>query len=199
MDLDNSKKRSVIQVLVDGSGKKHYLPPRKRRVFKNNLVIRLIIPGTIPSKKNCQVADMNKKRVESILRSSFGRPITEDIIERVLSVKPFIRNSSRYKKWEDKAREDLVKQCARWHDSYSKYGLSYPIKTATISIYHYWADPKERDNSNKAESIHDTLVASGIISNDSSLCLYKNTAEADVYKGEILQHETVVVITAHDW
>lgn len=199
MNDEKNKKRSVIQVLTDGEGNKHYLPPRKKRLFENNLVIRLIIPGTIPSKKNCQIADMNKKRVESILRSSIGRPITEDIIERVLSVKPYIRNSKRYKDWEDRVRPDLVKQCARWHDSYNKHGLSYPITVATISIYHYWADPKERDNSNKAESIHDTLVAAGILSSDSSKCLYKNTAEAEIYKGEINKHETVIVITAHEW
>jgi len=204
MEADNKikvkvKVKVVIQSMVDGEGTRHFLPPRKKRVFKNNLVIRLIIPGTLPSKKNCQVADTNKKKIESILRSSFGRPITNEIIDRVLAVKPYIRNSSRYKQWEDRVRPDLVIQCARWHESYKKHNLSYPITAATISIYHYWADPKERDNSNKAESIHDTLVAAGIISADSSRCLYKNTSEAGMYKGEILKHQTIVVITAHEW
>lgn len=191
--------KQIIQSILDGAGVRHYLPPRRKRVFEKNLIIRLVIPGTIPSKKNCQIADGQKNKVEGILRRSMGQPVTQQLIDDILAVKPYIRNSERYKKWEEKAKPDLLAQCARWHVSYAKQGLSYPITKATISIYHYWADPKERDNSNKAESIHDTLVAAGILSSDSSRCLYKNTAEADMYKGEILKHTTVVVLTAHEW
>ncbi len=197
--IEKKKKRAITHTLATGDGKRYFVPPRKDQKFKENLVLRFVIPGTIPSKKNCQVPEGNKKRIESILRSQLNRPVTEELIKQVLDVKPYIRSSQRYQKWEDKCREDLVKQAARWKVSYESKGLLFPITKATISIYHYWADPKSRDNSNKAESIHDTLVACGILSNDDHKCLYKTAAEAGLYKGEINHHLTVFTITAHEW
>lgn len=195
----NRVKRAFTRSIMDGAGKKIYIPARHKRVFKENLVMTFVIEGTIPSKKNCQVPDANKKRTESILRRNFGQPVTEELIQELLGVKPFIRRSRRYMKWEERIRPDLVAQAARWSASYEKKKLIFPITKATITIYHYWADPKSRDNSNKAESIHDTLVACGILSDDDHKCLYKNSAEADLYAGEINKHITEFTITAHEW
>lgn len=193
------KKRTIIQTIKDGAGNIYHIPPRKKRVFKNNLVLRFVIPKVIPSKKNCQVPSWNRNRAEKVLKNHLGKPVTLDLIEIILSIKPYIRSSNRYKNWEGPASEDLVLQAARWKKTYSKHGLNFPITKATISIYHYWKDDVARDNSNKAESIHDTLVLCGILSDDKHQCLYKNTAEADIYPDSILDHLTIFHLTAHEW
>ena len=193
------EKRPLILGIRNGAGERQQLPPRKKIKYEKSLVIRLVITGAIPSKKNCQVADRNNQALMSLLNSCRHRVLTQSDIDQIMAIKPFIRNSKRYQDWEEKIRPDLVAQCARWQSVYSKYGLIYPITKASISIYHYWADPKARDNSNKAESIHDTLVNAGIISDDSGACLFKNAAESAVYKGEILEHQTMIVITAYEW
>lgn len=161
--------------------------------------MRFVIPGVIPSKKNCQVPTINKNRIEKILRYYLGQPITEEAIQQILDIKPFIRSSNRYKDWEKPVREDLILQAARYKKTYAKKGLSFPVTRATITIYHYWQDNAERDNSNKAESIHDTLVACGILLSDRHQVLYKHSSEADVYSGELNDHLTIFTITAHDW
>lgn len=191
------KKRRIIQTIADGAGNRYHIPPRKIRKFKHNLVMRFVIPGTIPSKKNCQIPSISKKRIQKLLK--LGQPVTAEILKQVLDVKPYIRNSDRYKDWEEPVRADLVAQANRWKNTYAQKGLTFPILKATISIYHYWKDNAARDNSNKAESIHDSLVACGILSSDSHQCLYKNAAEADVYLGEITDHLTIFTITAHQW
>ena len=199
-DPDEPKKKGTkIQTIADGKGKRYHIPPRKEPKFQDNLVLRFVIAGTIPSKKNCQVPVANKRKVEGILNRKFGQTIDKVLIDEILAVKPFIRRSARYNKWEDRVRDDLVLQAARWIDSYASKELKFPIKKASIAIYHYWADPKERDNSNKAESIHDALVACGIILKDSSNCLYKTAAEAGLYRDELNKHLTIFTITAHEW
>lgn len=192
-------KRAIIQSIIDGAGKKWNLPPRKKRIYKNNLIMRFIIPGILPSKKNCQIPSINRNRQKKILQNNLGKPVTQDIIEQILAIKPYIRSSERYKKWEEPVCQDLVLQAARWHKTYENKALSFPITKATITIYHYWKDDAARDNSNKAESIHDTLVKIGVIADDRWQVLYKHTAEADNYSGEILEHLTVFTITAHEW
>lgn len=192
-------KRMITQTMATGDGKRYHIPKRKVRRFEYNLPMRFLIVGTIPSKKNCQLADANKSRINSILQRFKGRELTQEIIDEVLSVRPFIRNSERYKKWEERWRADLVLQAAEWKVTYEKHGLTFPLTKATISIYHFWKDNQERDNSNKAESIHDTLVACGILSSDAHQCLYRFETAADVYKDDILRHLTTFTITAHEW
>ncbi len=172
-------------------------PPRKKLDAKKWLHFRFAITGTIPSKKNRQIASINWNKINGILNKH--KLITHGVIKKVNAVKPYIRRSGAYEKWEIEFRENIVKQAAEWSKAYEKHGVVFPLKKATISIYHYWADNKIRDNSNKMESINDALVACGIITSDAARNLPRITAEAGVYSGEILDHITLITISAFDW
>jgi hypothetical protein len=193
----NRAKRPILQGIRNGAGEMIKLPPRRKFKPKKCLILRFVIADTVPSKKNRAVPDSNKSKIKGIL--SRRHLVTKEVIDEVLKVKPFIRNSAEFKKWEDATRADLILQAARWHKTYEKHNLSYPITRCSIAIYHYWAENKRRDNSNKQESIHDILVSTGIISDDTHQCLRRTESEADVYHGEILDHITTITISAYDW
>lgn len=190
-----------IQTIADGAGNRYHIPPRKNVKHAVNLAMRFVIPGIIPSKKNSQIALINSKRIDDMLRYTMKKKlkVDEDLIERIHNVKPHIVNANRYVKWEKAVIEDLILQKNTWLQSYQHKGIQFPIRKATISVYHYWKDNIRRDNSNKAEGIHDALVKAGILLDDDYKCLYKTISEADMYSGEILDHLTIFTITAHEW
>lgn len=192
-------KRTIIQTIRDGAGNVYHIPPRKKRKFSKNIVMRFVIPGTIPSKKNCTIPSISWNRIESILKPHIGKIMPPTVIDQIKAVKPFIRNSNRYLKWEQIWMADVALQADRWHKAHKIHGISFPVTKATITIYHYWKDDISRDNGNKAESIHDMLVRANILSNDDHQCLYKNVSEGDLYQGETLDHLTIFTITAHEW
>lgn len=183
------------------------LPPRK--VFKpaKTLVLRFSIVGTIPSKKNRQVADKNTKRLigifNSFLQDHSGKPVSPGLIrglqKQVLEVKPYIRHSKGFEEWEAKTRTSLAEQASKWKESYAKDGLIFPITKCSISIYHYWKDRIVRDNSNKQETINDMLVSAGIIASDGAHCRRSGKDEAEVYKDEIWEHYTLITLCAYAW
>lgn len=194
------KKRAIIQTIMDGSGNRYHIPPRKSHAHDKNLIIRLVIPGRIPSKKNRQIATINYMRIIRLFGSFFGRPFDRSMAKQLLAeIKPYIRPADDYLKWEEEIKADIIKQCARWQQSYSAHGLTFPITRCRISVYHYWKDRYTRDNSNKAEGIHDMLVSAGIITQDAYENMYKNTSEAECYKGEVIDNLTIITITAHSW
>lgn len=183
--------------MTDGYGNKIYLPPRKKFKPERCLIIRFIIPGLIPGKKNRQRADINRNKIKGILNRY--TVVNKALRDELDAVKPFIRPSPEYEEFELRIKENITLQAERWHKSYAKYNLSYPIKYCSISIYHYWKDLYTRDNTNREDTIHDLLRDLGIITDDSSKVLRKNEAEADFYVGEMLDHATVVTIAAYDW
>lgn len=189
-----NRKRAIIQT-VNGV----HLPPRKKFSPEKTLVLRFVFPGTLPSKKNNYVPDKNWKKMQSILEKNLGKPVTPDLIKQIQDVKPFIRKAERFKEWEEEMKPVILEQAAKWQASYNHYGLTYPITKCSISIYHYWKDKQPRDNSNKAESVHDLFVDLNLISSDSHACLRKNSGEADVYRGEIRDHITMVTLCAYEW
>lgn len=176
------------------------IPPRKVLTAppgKQPLVLRFALKGSVPSKKNNYTAERNIKKLLSILK--VGEVITPEMVQRVIDVKPYVRNSERYKKWAEKTRPILAEQAAKWLKSYEKHGLKFPIKLCKISYYIYWKDRIIRDNSNKHEGFDDLFVELGIIAGDGYDCLRKGEQEADCYRDELTYHLTTVFIVAYDW
>lgn len=121
------------------------------------------------------------------------------VVSLIRKIKPYIMRPRKYIEWEDAVKLKIVDQAQYWRNVFEAQGLQYPITRCSISIRHYWADDRIRDNSNKSETLHDILVSSGIIVDDNDKCLYLNKAEAQSWKGEIRQSITLIHITAYDW
>lgn len=187
-----NKGKNIIQTIFGVP-----IPPRKKFKPDRCLTLRFVLTGTIPSKKNNYVPDRNTKKLKKLLKP--GAILTPDLIKAILDVKPYIRRADRFKNWEEMAGPVITEQAAKWKESYSAHGLQYPITKCSISYYHYWAENKARDNSNKKESIDDLLVSRGIIASDAHQCMRKGDEEADVYHGEITNHITVITLVAYDW
>lgn len=178
------------------------LPPRKQYSHSKCVTIRFVITGTIPSKKNRMLATMNWNKIFKALVTLFvsGGGLTVKKVMAILSDnKPFVRQSEKYKEWEKVVKPILAQQAAKNLLAYRSHGLEYPIRKASISVYHYWKDNLTRDNSNKCEGIHDMLVSLNIIRDDTWQCLFRTKSEANIYPGQLLDHITVVELTAYEW
>ncbi len=180
-----------------------YLPPRKKKNRPKALTMRFVLTGTIPSKKNRQIATMNWKRIlkaiSGILSKSGGSIKMKEIVAVFKENKPYVRQSEDFRKWNDEAKAIILSQAQKWSRSLEKHNMIFPVRVASVSIYHYWKDNLVRDNSNKAETIHDLLVDAGVISGDSWQQLNPIKAEADIYRHEIKDHITVIDLTAYEW
>lgn len=180
-----------------------HLPPRKKKDRPNAITLRFIITGVIPSKKNRQIPAINWKRlfkdIFTLLTKHKGKITVDQLKEVARNNKPYIRQSEKFRAWEKETQELIVQQAAKLHESYKKHGLSFPISDASISVYHYWKDDRRRDNSNKSETIHDLLKDINIITDDCWQALTPIKADAGLYAGEILDHITVIDLTAYKW
>lgn len=183
-----------------------HIPPPKDKEPGTPITLEFVIGGIIPSKKNMQIPSFNYKwvyeqvKMQGIKQPSFTSKQFRDIVWMLIkSIKLYITNPTPFQKWEEKTKQTIVEQAAEWHKSYEHVGLMYPIKRCSIRIRHCWKDKYPRDNSNKAEGLHDILVSTGIIVDDSYTCLFKNQSDAACYKDEITDHVTVIYLTAYKW
>jgi hypothetical protein len=169
------------------------LPPKKRQQVKHYITLRFAIGGTIPSKKNMIWADSNLRTIMSKLRT-FQRVVELlDWLENNLKV--YIRNSQKYLQFVEETKPIIQHQAQIEAARYEKYGIIYPLQNVSVKVYHYWADNIERDNSNKYDTIIDTFVASGILTNDCWQVVRKNESEAECYHGEVRDHITTIDVT----
>lgn len=177
------------------------IPPRKAVEASTDCTLEFVLPGWIPSKKNMQVPTFNKKYVLQQLRDLRATKQLKFsmIIKLILDIKCYIRTPTKVVKWQEEAKAEILFQAQYWKGVFEAKGLVYPISRCTIHIRYCWADQHRRDNSNKSEAIHDILVSSGIITDDSYTCLHKNSAEAACYSGELTTHVTQVFITVYKW
>lgn len=183
-----------------------HIPPPKDKEPGNPITLEFVIGGVIPSKKNMQIPSFNYKwvyeqvkmqgRKQPNFTSSEFRKVCWMIIK---SIKQYITNATKFQDWEAATKDKIVFQANEWRKCYKKYGLSFPITRCSIRIRHCWKDNYPRDNSNKAEGLHDILVSAGIIVDDSYTCLFKNQSDAACYKEEITDHVTVIYLTAYSW
>jgi hypothetical protein len=183
-----------------------HIPPPKEKEPGNPVTLEFVIGGIIPSKKNMQIPSFNYKwvyeqvKMQGRKQPSFTSKQFRDTVWMLIkSIKLFITNPTKYQKWEESTKNTIVNQAAQWRQSYADVGLSFPITRCSIRIRHCWKDSYPRDNSNKAEGIHDILVSTGIIADDSYTCLFKNSSDAACYKGEITDHVTIIYLTAYKW
>lgn len=185
----------------------YIIPPWRDDVEKEankHITIEFIIAGRVWSKKNSQHPTINRSAAIAKIKNYFRtmksispKEFFKFCVKLVVELKPYIRNPTEFTDWETKIKEEIVAQAAHWKQSYPQ--LSYPITHCSINISHYWADEYDRDNSNKAETIHDILVSTGIIADDGYKCLYKNSARAACYKDEMVTSITSIYLTAYKW
>jgi hypothetical protein len=180
-----------------------YLPPRKNKNRSGYITVRFVLTGMVPAKKNRQIATINRLHILS-RGAAFARhgEFSVKVLKRILeekSSKPYIRRSKKFEEWNTAAKAIIATQAAKHIKSYEKYNLSFPIKEASISIYHYWKDNYIRDSSNRLDTVQDLLVEAGILLDDSWHNLSPVKVDADIYAGEILDHITVVDLTAYRW
>lgn len=166
------------------------LPPRKKKIYKGFLVLRFLLEKTLPSKKNQWVAANNYRQLKAKVDSSWTASQVLDFFDE--NMKSYIRPNNNYLAFEKRTIETLIEQASYYQRKYSKYGLSFPIHNSTSSIYFYWADNKGRDSTNKTETIHDILVDSGILANDSWQKLTPIHLDAEDYNGEI-EHNIICI------
>ncbi len=171
------------------------LPPKKKKKADRYVTIRFILQGVVPSKKNEWIPKHNwwnlKKRIFKSRVASMAGVIK--MIDRDLKV--WIHGNKRYQPFIEKSKNELQPQMLYWFERYGKYGLSYPITDASISIYFYWKDKYQSDNTNKADSIHDLLVEAGVITDDAWRHLNPVCSESEYYGGEITKNITEIALT----
>ena len=183
-----------------------HIPPPKEKEPRTPVTLEFVIGGVIPSKKNMQIPSFNYQWVERQLKlhaqgqdTFTNEEFRSSAWTIIKSIKLFITNPTKFQKWEEATKEKIVSQAAEWHKCYECVGLSYPIKRCSIRIRHCWKDKYPRDNSNKSEGLHDILVSTGIIVDDSYTCLFKTQSDAACYQGEITDHVTIIYLTAYNW
>mgnify|MGYP002074188211 CR=1 FL=1 len=169
------------------------LPPKKKKSYSKYITLQFVIKGTIPSKKNMIWADSNINLLLSQVRGYKSATSVIDWIKKNLRV--YIRNSKKYTDWVVNTKDEITRQAQVECNRYSKHNIMYPLNNVSVKVYHYWADNIERDNSNKYDSIIDLFVSCGILTNDCWQVVKRNESEAENYKGEILNHITLVDIT----
>jgi hypothetical protein len=178
-----------------------FIPPRKKRSWrKHPVTLEFVLTGAVPSKKNRQrAAIMTSWFFNQVKKWVAGRssiPSTDLLNQQkelLKQLKPFIRPSGGFPAWADHTKAKLIEQAAIWRITYPD--LIFPITRCSIKIYHYWKDDRVRDNSNKADTLHDIFKEAGIISDDRWQVLHETHSEADLYEGEILDHITTINIT----
>lgn len=182
------------------------VPPRKKKPGRERgqkfFTLDFILTGPVPSKKNRQIATINRLQLRKIIKDLGARKISvQEALQRSNEVKPYIRHSKGFYAWEERAKETILRQAEVWISRLRKKGheLYYPIPDASITIYHYWKDQKIRDNSGKAETLHDLFVAAGILTDDAWQNLTPTHADADCYEEEVTHHITEILITAYNW
>ncbi len=179
------------------------IPNRKKKRRKKIATLTYILTGTVPSKKNEQAAWVNRgpafKRYATIIKSK-GSLSREDFVSIVSELRPYIRPGENFKKWHVEAKASIQAQQKKIYKSLVDRGIviEFPASNVSIRIYHYWKDDLIRDNSNKAETIHDLMVDCGILAGDNWQVLTPNEADADLYKGEIVDHITEISLTVYE-
>lgn len=170
-----------------------YLPPKRVLKPEKHLTIRFVLEGHIPSKKNMIRADHNLYTLyKSACALKSGKACAEYIKDRL---RVFVRNSGEYQQWMVKAKAEIQFQSQFWRLKYEKFGFIYPLDDVSIKVYHYWNDNKERDLTNKLDTINDLLVDSGVICNDNWQTVNQIHSECGIYSGEIVKPITTIDIT----
>ena len=128
--------------------------------YPQPVMLRLVLEGTIPSKKNNKILKVNK------------------------AGKPYQTTAAHFKKW---MREKAVPKVEAWllRQLEERPEISFPIDAPLkCSIMFYFGDKRTRDLGNKEETIYDLLVDCGVIKNDSCYVVSKKSCDWMYRKGK---------------
>lgn len=136
-------------------------------------------------------ADNNLRQIMPKLRSFVSvKPLLAWLTD---NLKSFVRNSGKYKDWEQAQLPVLQAQAQAEKAKYPD--VVYPLDQVSVKVYHYWTTDEERDLTNKLDSLNDLFVASGIVVNDNWQVINKISSESENYRGEILEQITTIDLT----
>lgn len=172
------------------------LPPKKKRIDTKYLTLRFVVVGTIPSKKNRQRARSNFWAVR-IGINKIKTPMIPAVITRQIDsrLKLYIQTAPEHQEWVKTTIPLVEAQRDFWQAKYAPFGVVFPLNDVSVKVYHYWADKRERDLSNKFETISDMLVAAKVIWDDSWQVMNCISSEGENYSGQIKDHITVIDVS----
>jgi Holliday junction resolvase RusA-like endonuclease len=161
------------------------------------------VTGRIPSKKNELVAVVDRNDAFKLLKEKMAampdvmskKQAANLAISMLFKTFGKIVNSKDYQKWESDTVEILKEQLSKNLPAAQKHGLIFPLSKASVSIKFYWKGKYRRDNSNKAEGLHDALVKANILLDDSDKVIPDTSHSARDYSSEILKSIAVMYIT----
>ena len=179
------------------------VPSWKHEPIRNCMTLVFVIQGRIPSKKNELVAVVERKDAFTYMKSALStmpEMISKQQAAKMATTMVFkaygkVVNSKAYQEWEQRAVDLFKEQQKVFIDAAQRNGIIFPISKATVSVKFYWKGKYRRDNSNKAEGLHDALVAAHILADDSDKVMPDTSQCARDYSDEITQSMAVIYIT----
>lgn len=200
------------------------LPPKKKQKVDRYLTMRFVLLGPIPSIKNRQRATSNTINILKNVCKKLGiqeavfdndehfnlsTVISQESVLNKFQVTQLLRHlrikysawiykPTKYVEWSEKVKPKIIEQAAYWKKKFERFNLIYPLNNVTMKVHHYWgpeAGNPERDLVNKLESLQDTFVQCGILTDDSWKHLRKIASESEYYGTEIPYTITVIDIT----
>ena len=169
------------------------MPPRKKKNYKAYLPMHFVLTGNLPAKKNNWIPTSNfRKIIKNAAKMQSVGEVTAYLNE---NIKHYMRPSNEFIQWENEAKNTLAEQAAHYSEKFKRYGILFPVASASISLYCYWAGNMVRDNANRLESIQDILTDVGIIVSDAWQNLNIIHAESENYYGEVTENIFVISLT----
>lgn len=178
--------------------KTHYgipVPPWKDIPMGRCMTLVFIIKGRIPSKKNELVGVVDRNDAFKYLKTLPSMVSKKECATMLFKTYARIKNSLAYEKWESEAVEILKAQLAQNQKAAQKNGLIFPLSNAAVTVKYYWKGKYRRDNSNKAEGLHDALVKAHILTDDSDKVMPDTSQRARDYTDEVVESLAVIYIT----
>ncbi len=179
------------------------IPPWRHVPVGNSMTLVFVMQGRIPSKKNELVAVVERKDAFKYLKEALAdlpdtiskKQAANIAISMVFKAFGKVVNSKAYQLWEETAVNTFKEQLKVFVEAAHRNGIIFPISKCTVSVKFYWKGKYRRDNSNKAEGLHDALVAAHILADDSDRVMPDTSQGARDYSEEILQSMAVIYIT----
>lgn len=171
------------------------VPPWNQKAMGKNMTFVFVVRGKIPSKKNQLVAVVDRKDAFAHLNSLTGAITKKDCIALLFKTFGRVKNSLVYEKWEEETVELLKGQLVAGQRAAEKNGIIFPLSRAAVNIYFYWKGRYRRDNSNKAEGLHDAMVKANILLDDSDKVMPNTCQYARDYTDEITESMAVIYVT----
>lgn len=134
------------------------MQPTKPKTFKlviKGEVLKLLNEYTFADGRKVSIPVMEKIVVPS-------KKNQQRIAVNKATLKPILLDSAQHEKWQKSNLRDF----RQYADKMAAAGFSLPVTRAKVKVLFYFPDSKDRDLSNKFETIADIMVDSGILMDD---------------------------------